>query len=227
MTNNLDHLTALDFGTKPISAKLESIEVKIDTALILEDFAKAYLKELNRRNPQRFEASSLTEESLNNYFVGLVKIRVLSIGNEGYKDWRKAKQLYIPSWIEFALSRIGKVRDNRRGLEFYPVMENTDVNLDEMLGVSNELHAFVEDGIVLHKDAFPRKDEGDYEVMSMAIMDGYVQSIDDKSHPVASYIAAFLGFSLKKEIDFKMLYRIRYDDTDFIRSALLSEVTLI
>lgn len=223
---NVDHFATLDFGTKPISEKLETIEVSINTELILADFAKAYLAELYRRNPLRAESAKITEEELQAYFDGLIKIRVLSLGINGCKDWRAAKALFIPSWIEFSLSRIGEVIDNTRGLKFVPVLDDLSYDFAKMLETSAKLQSFTADGVVLHKDAFPRGSEGDYETMSMAIIDGYVRSIDSKSHPVASYIAAFLGFTLKKETDFKLLYRIKYDDVDFIRTMLLAEESL-
>lgn len=216
----------LDFGTKVSHPKLETIEVTINPDFILKDFALAYRNELHRRNPVRFEAIGLTEDELKKYFTGLLAIRVQSLSAEGCKDWRKAKALFIPSWVEFSLSMIGEVVDSKRGLKFTPVMQDCDYDLSEMLGTSDKLQSFIADGVVLHRDAFPRSSEGDYETMSMAIIDGYVQSIDDKSHPIASYIAAFLGFTLKKETDFKMLYRIRYDDVEYIRTMLLAEETI-
>lgn len=222
----MDQYINLDFGTKPGATKLEIIEVSIDPALILSDFATAYYKELMRRNSIKAEACKITVDELSSYFTGLIKMRVLSVSEAGLKDWRVAKALFIPSWIEFSISRIGEVIDNVRGLKFIPVMDDTTYDLKEMLETSSKLQTFTVDGVVLHKDALPRSNEGDIETMSMAIVDGYVKGQDKYSHPVSSYVAAFLGFTLKKELDFKMLYRVTYDDVDFIREMLVAEETL-
>lgn len=214
----------LDFGTKARAVKQEVIEITIDPELIMEGYAKAYVAELNRRNPDRLKASGITHQALHEYFKGLLAIRIQSLeGN--LHDWRKAKQLYIPSWIEFAISRVGIVVDAKLGLKFVP---KADINYDmtSLLDMSDQLQTFLADGVVLHRDAFPRTEEGDMEVMSMAIIDGYVRSGKDDAHPISAYIAAFLGFKLKQETAFQMLYRVCYDDVDFIRDMIIHEEKL-
>lgn len=210
-----------DFGTKPASVELEVVEVAIDSQLMLSDYAKAYVSEFQRRNPVRAETVGLTDDELFYYFEGLIALRVQSVRGE-CKVWREAKQLLIPSWIEFTLSQIGEVVDVDRGLKLVPVFQK-DVDISKMLATSDKLRAFLPDGISLHKDAFPRSREGDAETMAMAILGSYVQSQSKDSHPISSYVAAFLGFKLKEEAAFKMLYRVRYDDVQFIRAMLLRE----
>ena len=109
-----------------------------------------------------------------------------------------------------------------RGLRFIPTLKHP-VEIDKLLTVSDKLRAFIPDGVSLHKDAFPRGTEGDPETMSMAIVGQYVYSQSKDAHPIASYVASFLGFKLMEEATFKMLYRVRYDDITFIKSMLLRE----
>lgn len=221
MLNNKEPFANFNFGTKPTSASFELISVEINPKMMLNDYAKAYVQEFHRRNPARAEAVGLTEEELYDYFVGLIAIRIESV-NGGCKAWREAKQLLIPSWIEFTLSQIGEVVDVDRGLRFIPTL-NHPVEIDKLLTVSDKLRAFIPDGVSLHKDAFPRGTEGDPETMSMAIIGQYVYSQSKDAHPIASYVASFLGFKLMEEATFKMLYRVRYDDISFIKSMLLRE----
>lgn len=219
--DNREPFANFDFGTKSTSASFESISVEIDPKMMLNDYAKAYVQEFHRRNPVRAEAVGLTEEELYDYFVGLIAIRIESI-NGGCKVWREAKQLLIPSWIEFTLSQIGEVVDVDRGLRFIPTLKH-QIDINKLLAVSDKLRAFIADGVSLHKDAFPRGTEGDPETMSMAIIGQYVYSQTKDAHPIASYVASFLGFKLMEEATFKMLYRVRYDDISFIKSMLLRE----
>lgn len=214
----------LDFGTKVTTSGLEVIGVTINPDLIINDFAQAYANELYRRNPVRAQAIAITVEELQAYFTGLIAIRVESVYGS-CKVWRQAKQLLIPAWIEFTLTQVGEVLDTDRGFRIMPKFEY-EYDLDAMLTTSDKLRAFISDGLVLLKDAFPRETTGCVETMSMAIIDAYVQSMDKESHPIASYVAAFLGFKLQEETAFKMLYRSRYDDIEFIRAMILREGSL-
>jgi hypothetical protein len=215
----------LNFGTKPTSALLETIVVQIDSELILKDFAKAYADELSRRNPTRAREVGLTEQELKDYFDGILAIRIESV--EGYSPvWRQAKQLYIPSWIQFVISRVGEVIDTDRGLKIVPKFAGK-YDFDSLLVTSNRLRAFLSDGLALHKDAFPREREGDKDTMTMAIINGYVCGQVATTHPISSYVAAFLGFKLREEIAFKMLYRVRYDDIKYIQAMILAEESLL
>lgn len=211
----------LNFGTKPTTVGLEVIEVTINPDLLISGYADAYSKELYRRNPGRAQQVNLTADNLYSYFKGCLAIRIESLtGN--CKVWRQAKSLLIPAWIEFTLSQVGVVIDTDRGLRLQPTF-SYDYDINELLETSNKLRSFMADGLVLNRDAFPRSDEGDPDTMSMAIIDGFVQSQSRDAHPITSYIAAFLGFKIKEEAVFKLLYRVRYDDVNFISSMLLRE----
>jgi hypothetical protein len=218
---NKEPFANLDFGTKPTASALEVIDVAIDPKLMLDDFAHAYVMELTRRNPGRAGAVSITEDELQDYFESIIALRVQCVHGT-CKVWREIKQLMIPTWIEFTISMIGEVVDTDRGLRFVPQYAR-DINIEALLSTSDKLRFFVADGVSMSKDAFPRGIEGDVEVMSMAIINDYVQSQSKDSHPIASYVAAFLGFKLQEETAFKMLYRVRYDDVKFIRAMLLRE----
>lgn len=225
MLNSNVSYQSLDYGTKPTTVQLDTIEVKITDAMV-KGYAKAYLEELERRNPVRAQAVALTQDELESYFQGLIAIRVASIHGTLGTDWRVAKQLLIPSFIEYALTCIGTVLDQDKGLYLIPVCDYA-YDMNAMLGVSTRLRAFKADGILLHEDAFPRVKEGDPETMSMAILNEYVYSMEKTAHPVASYVAGFLGFRLKEEAVFKALYRVRYDDISYIANRLLNDEKVI
>lgn len=197
----------------------------VDPTLFVGDYAKAYCAELERRNPDRYDASGISEEDLNSYFLGLIAIRLDQIHGQ-CNVWRQAKELYIPSWIQFLLSGVGIVTDYTHGLILNPVYK-AQYDIDKMLDTSSKLRVFSSDGVSLHKDAFPRDIEGDADMMGMAIINGYIQSMSEIPHPIQSYVAAFLGLRLEQEANYKMMYRVRYDDVNFIRQMLKHEEAII
>ena len=48
----------------------------------------------------------------------------------------------------------------------------------------------------------------------------YVRSLKAVTHVASTYVTAFLGMRLKEEIAMSALYRIQYDDIEFIATAL-------
>lgn len=214
----------LDFGTVPTTSSLEVINVTIDSTQMFGDFAIAYDNELRRRNPIRYEAVGITSQDIEYYINGILAIHIQNDRHQS-KVWREAKQLLIPTWIQFVISMIGTVVDTNSGLKFVPVFD-FEYDMNKMLEVSQKLTYFIPDGVGLHKDAFPRDTEGDLDVMSFAVMNNYVCSMRKESHPLGSYVAAFLGFKLQQEATFKILYRVRYDDVEFIRSMLFADDTI-
>lgn len=221
METNRVSFSSLNFGTTPSTTKLEVVEVALNGETMLRDYATAYAKELYRRNPVRAREVSLTEEELFDYFSGLLALRVMSVNGES-KYWRQAKALVIPAWIQFTISTVGEVIDYDRGLKMVPTIRDYEVNMDKMLETSMQLAAFEGDGIHLLHDAMPRDAKGDAEVMSFALIDDYVMGMNKVAHPIASYVSAFLGFELAKGAAFNALYRVRYDDVEFIKSMLMS-----
>lgn len=85
--------------------------------------------------------------------------------------------------------------------------------------ISAKVRAF-EDDLTVVRDAMPRGADGDRDVMNCALIDGYIRSIEPVAHPVATYVAAVLNSTLRKELDFKVLYRVQYDDLAFIETAI-------
>lgn len=215
---------SFDFGTRPTTTKQEEVVVNLDTATMIDDYAKAFVVELRRRNPVRAAECNITVDEMKYYLSGLLRIRIESIAYD-CACWREAKSLWIPCFYEFVLTEVGIVVDVDRGLKIIPSFDFT-YDIKELMNISDKLRLFRNDGINLVRDAFPREAEGDAETMGMAIVGDYVMSMSKDSHPIAAYVAAFIGMKLREEATFKLLYRIRYDDVSFIRSMLLGEETL-
>lgn len=215
------NFSTLDYGTKITTSKMIEVQVGLNPDIMVKDFASAYVKELTRLNPIKAREITITDDQMYYYFKAILAFRVKSITGEN-KDWRFGKQIAIPSWIQHTISQIGVVYDRVRGLKFVPTYA-FDYDVASVIEISNDLLAFEADGLLLHTDAFPREKEGDPDVMGMAILDDYVHSISDKAHPIASYVAGFVGAKLAQEQAFSILYRVRYDDIDFITSQLVND----
>lgn len=221
MEDSLVNFNTLDYGTKATNTKLEVIEVSINTDLMVNDYALAYSKELHRLNPIKAKETNLTAEELNYYFAALIALRVESI-NDTIRVWREAMLLAIPAWIQHTISTIGEVIDRVRGIHFKPRL-TLDYDVKLLLEISNRLESFEVDGLSLHKNAFPREKTGNAEVMGMAIVGDFVHSINADAHPASSYVAAFLGYKLVQEQSYSVLYRVRYDDVNFIATQLIND----
>lgn len=205
--------------TKPTSIPMESVEVEISNENLFGDFGKSFVAEGYRVAPLTAQQVNLTQEEMTDYINYLTAKRIECI-HDRCADYRKLKTLYIPSWIQYNLSMIGKVIIREFGLTLIPVMDDVDlITFEDALVISNKIAAF--DGCLqIVQDAMPRSPYGDKDVMSTAMIAGYVRSISPVEHVASTYVTAFMGMKLREEQAMSVLYRIQYDDVEFIRSAL-------
>lgn len=221
---------SLDFGTKVSTDKLEVVEVKIDPITMTSEYASATLLEMQRMNPVKMESlqTTLTVEALSTYFAELVNLRIAQVLGKKI-DWRAMKQLHMPAWIQFTLESIGEVILVDQGLRFIPAENETwePVDMKALYAMSDLLRGFERDGLSVVSNGFKPSRDGDPETMTLCILDGYVKGLASvQSHPVHTYVAAFLGQKIVQEQAFRVLYRIRYDDVQFIAQSLLHESSL-
>lgn len=244
-----DQFSKMDFGTLVSTNDYQVITLKIDPKFMIGEYADAFAKDLHRRNPLRYEAiekqlsqlmnekdeaheSGLVKdiqvgtfsEEIEYYVIGLLKLRVQVVYDE-CREWRRAKRLGIPPYIQFVLSMVGRVIDTTHGRKFVPeIDELSEFDMNRLLRISSILRTFEDDGVVLLFDSMPRSKDGDADAMSYAIIDSYVKGID-RTEVAKSYVSAFLGMKLKKESEFKAIYSVRYDNADFVKDCLIDELT--
>lgn len=212
-------------GSKPTSVPMETIEVEISADNLLGNYAKAFVSEAHRVAPLRAEQVNLTENEVEQYCAYLLYQRILSVQDE-CKDFRKLKVMYIPVWIQYNLSMIGEVTIRDKGLRLTPVMNEPSMTFEEALAVSEKIGSFERD-LQIVQDAMPRSKSGDKDVMSTALIAGYVRSIEKVEHVASTYVTAFLGMKLREEAAMQVLYRVQYDDVAYIASVLTSEKRII
>ena len=215
----------LDYGTRVSNSEFTEVKIVLDNSVIMDQFAIAYVNELKRMNPVRYQADPITVDDLKEYFSGILALRVEMINNN-CPNLRQARRLYIPTWIEYTISKLGIVTDRVNGLVFKPTI-NINYDITNLLNTSDKLSLYQNDGLHLQSDAFPRSWEGDENVMGMVIIGDYIQGRNHNSHPVHSYVSAFLGNKLVEEQTFSMLFRVRYDETQFILQQLIHDKSLL
>ena len=220
------NFATMNFGSAgPVPAKLETIAVTIDPSIMVDQYADAFVKETTRVAPLIFERVGLTVEEMRSYARFILKQRVLSVKGE-CKNYRQCKNLYIPSFLQYAISMIGEVIIRPKGIKLVPEYDDDVISLQEALAISDKVSAFA-DKLQMVRDAMPRDSKGDVDVMSTALIAGYAMSIEKVEHESSAYVAAFLGFKLQEELAFRVLYRVQYDDVDYITSAILSRKEIL
>lgn len=222
MKNSNASFVNLDLGTtKPTTVPMETINVVINGDLV-SDYGRAFVSEAKRVNPLKAEQVNLTAEEVDAYSRYLITKRIESIhGN--CDEFRKLKVLYIPVWIQYNLAMIGRVVMRDRGLTINPIEEEpSSMTFEEAIKISEKIGAF-EDDLQIVQDAMPRSSDGDRDVMSTALIADYVRSLTPVTHVASTYITAFMGMRLKEESAMAVLYRVQYDDVQYIATALTSQ----
>lgn len=220
MENNYGAFDALDIGTaQPISVPAELVEVEVGVDDLIGKYAKAFVNEAYRVNPLRAEQVGLTEDEVDAYCRYLLVQRVNTVHMD-CPMFRKLKVLYIPSYVQYTLAMIGRVDIREKGLQLIPVAQDgPTITYEEAVAISEKIGSFIND-LQIVQDAMPRDIHGNKDVMSCALCGGYVRSIEKVEHVSATYVAAYLGMKLRREVAFQALYRVQYDDVEFIASAL-------
>lgn len=213
-------------GVKQASpVQLQTVEVEVSVDRIMEGYSKAFIHEANRVNFGLLDRSGLTADELTAYSAYLLTQRVKYV-HQDCPQWRKLSNLWMPAFIQLAISLIGEVVIHEDGLRFIPIMrEESAMTYEEAEAISNKLYNFY--GVLqVLKNAFPRSIEGDKDVMTCVLINDYVRGYSKVTLVQSSYVAAFLNMRLKEEMKFADLFRQEYDHIDTIANAIVSEPSL-
>jgi len=206
---------------KPTARKHEKVEVVLNPDQVLGNFARVFVNEAVRRNPLTFDRVNLTVDEVESYVHFLVHRRIQCV-HQACTDWRKLKILWIPAYVQYCLRLVGRVNLQEEGLDLMPVLADTVkvITFEQAVDISEKISAFEHD-LQLVQDGMPRDSKGNVDVMSTALIAGYVCA-RKKVHVAATYVCAFVGMKLKQEVAFQALYRLQYDDLDYIATALMT-----
>lgn len=211
----------------PVAADMEDIIIEINPTDFLDGYSRAFVFEAQRTNPIMFDSNPITEQEVSAYSTFLISERIKSVHNQ-CPDWKNLKLLWIPDWIQYVISLIGKFTNYEFGLKFTPILnESVEViDIAEAFRISEKLSKY-STSMGMHKDAMPRGDEGDEDVMSCALISNRIKATKRLAHPESSYVAAFAGLTLRKEATMSILYRVSYDDINYIRNDFLSNKKIV
>lgn len=217
--------TKINLGeVKATSIPMEEVQVSISPSEMVTEYAKAFIREAERKNPLKAKQVNLTADEMVMYATYLLQARIECVNGE-CKNFRKFKILYIPSYLQYVLETIGIYTDRVYGLRLVPtILEEERVKLtdEEAVAISEKIGSFIDD-LQIVQDAMPRDIVGHEGVMATALIAGYMRSYKVGVKPIDTYVAAFLKLQLCKEQAFAALYRIQYDDYSFIQMALTSQ----
>lgn len=221
--NQRTDYTKLDLGSSaPTTPPLETIEVYVSSQQLMADYARAFVREGWRVNPDLAKQVALTEDEMVEYAKFLL-LKRLECVHGTCSDYRRLKVLYIPCFLQLVLSKLGEVIDRGVGLRFVPMSsDETSMTLAEAIKVSEKVGCF-ERELQIVRDAMPRDIAGDIDVMTQALIAGYACSYRERQHPLASYIAIFLEMKLQETVGYAISYRRRFDEVEYVRAALNSQ----
>lgn len=223
MNNIKASLLDMDLGSvKPTSVPVETVEVGVSVGDLVLSYGRAFVQEGYRKNPARMAQINLTESEVTDYCEYLLTKRIECV-NGTCQDYHRLKCLYIPAYIQYTLSMIGEVIIRDKGLKLIPVSSTTsELTFTDALKISEKIGMLIDD-LCIVQDAMPRSSEGNRDVMSTALIAGYVRSLEKVEHVASTYVTAFLNMKLRQETAFAALYRVQYDDLEFIASALTTQ----
>lgn len=217
-----------EYGTRVSTSDLEIVKVVMGGSMI-SNFSIQYACAMQLANPIRYASLDKVPERLHRYLMFLLQTRLDYVNNRRV-PWRELKALFVPWWMAYCLTRIGKYLNRNYGFEVVPDYEpdgaDGKYDIQDAHLFSEVLASFKDDGFELVQNAFPSSYEGDPDVMSMVILSSYIHGMKDVTPSVAGYIAGFVDAHLVDETAFKALYRVRYDDLAFIGRMLTTDSKL-
>lgn len=210
---------------KPVGVTNQTIEVLLQPEELLNDYSKNFVSEGHRKHPLLAQTVDLQPEEVQEYAKYLLYARIRHVNGDS-KDFRIMQHLFVPVWIEYTISNIGMLIIKELGLTFTPSMEPSEMTYDEARQISDKIRMF-EEVLQVTDHAFPREREGNADLMTTAVIADYVRSTKELTHPVTTYLTAFLGMKIREENAFGVLYRVQYDDINYLQRALDSEREVI
>lgn len=217
-----DSLTSL-MGSQAVSpspSDYDTLEVIINPEMMVHDYVEAILDQAYAKNKPMADRANITLQELADYFKFLVLKRVEWV-NGTATNRNQLQLMWIPAFIDLVLTDIGIVEVREFGIKIVPTSEESSsdvMTLDEALAVSSKLGRF-SNYITMFRDQFPRKMSGDLEVMSTALLDGYMKSFSPMVTPGARFVSAYLGNQLRQKEVLSALFRVSYEPENFLKQA--------
>jgi hypothetical protein len=196
------------------TAEIDEVEVStnMDSAVYreyVEQFA------LNLSSAQEIEGveTAFTIDDMNRYLRTLVQVRVKMVSREkvdfGWKD-----SIAIPSFFALLLSKIGKSTDYTLGVTIVPKFDDSDfvpMEFKEVRAFSNKLFSASRRFRFELSTQLPRDLKGDWEFMSMQLMEDQIRHHSGDPAPYKAVLASVFAW---KGLEVVLLPRVIYGYTN-------------
>lgn len=198
----------------------EKVVVEITNDNITRPYVRGFISEMYRMNAVHAKAVGLTEDELTDYINYIVSERCAFI-NGDYRARSRNKTMWIPDFVQYVIAMLGRVEKRELGLTLIPVYVGETISQSEAQAISDKI-ALLQDYMSVSRNSFPLDEAGDPEVMTTVLMSNTVVAMTPLSHPVHQLVTSFLGMRLKEEAAHGLLYRVQYDDLEYLASVLAS-----
>lgn len=209
---------------KPVPAAYETIEVEVSLESIFNEYMDALLWKVQTdpRGSKLDEQLHLSGEDVRMYLGYILQQRVLRC-NGGKVNFTLLNELWVPSFFITAMSLIGNYSDPQTGLTFrLKTSDSTEYSEEEIQKIAFKF-AMLRDVIQSVRGAAPRSTDGDPEVMTTACIGNHVRSMAEVSHPLMTYFTAFLSAKVAEEVGMKGLYKLQYDNLDYLANVFRTQ----
>lgn len=225
--------------TKPVAAPMITIEVEISLAVLVGQYVKAFVRKTRNANSYLAEQHPINAQDLKRYIAFLVKTRIDIVSEAFTMPIHKLSPLWIPVYVQWALSNIGRCVIRERGITLVPVFSEKQVSESgdsevikpmtyaEAIQFSTETLDLWSSEIAMVQKAMPKDIGGDVDVMSCALIENKVRGLHSGIIPARTYVSAFLGMKIRKENAFGVLYRTEYADIAFLEEVFGSLESLV
>jgi hypothetical protein len=205
-------------------ASKERIPVKYTLGSVFKAFNEDLMLKIesDERGRRLNELVGLTKDE-SSYYMSYILVQRIKYVNGERVNLGLLQELMIPAFFACAISCIGMFRDSETGIEIVPSTDDTTEYDEARIREIGDKFYTLKDVYASTKGAWMHSREGDPDVMRMACVQEQVVSMSGTSHPLRTYLAAFLDATIATEIAERGLYRMRYDAVDTILHIMRGE----
>lgn len=189
--------------------RFETVEVEVSTD---NDMFTTYVEssyfQMNATLMSNGGSLPFTKEQWTEYLRYAVYQRVAYVTNQPC-DFRPKDRMLVPHFLSVILQNVGVAREETLGIEVKPKLpaEKPGMTKGTALMISNSLSILERHGFTFATE-YSRAKDGDWSLMSMMVIDGFVRAHSDASHPVYATMASLLMYDcqLSKVITPRITY---------------------
>lgn len=204
---------------KPVEAEVVEITVGIDSP-VLVSYLTAFYDQLEAIVHHQGGTLSITFEELETYIRAMIYSRVEYVNNrKPICHWRD--ELRVPAFLSIVLENMGKVDVADKGLLLVPKFrgEVPDVSLSWMQSISRKLKLFENHGVHF-AEGYSRDTHGEYNFMTLELMNNKVMATENVAPPVYALLAGTLAIQGLSSVLSSQSFRVEYADVSHLANIV-------